>query len=209
LAVVLAAGVSAARLTPRDDAKQDPSFAAFRRRLLEAVRKRDRGYLLKIVDPKIRVNFGEGGGAREFARQWKLDTSDSPVWKTLEDVLSHGGTFTGKGSDRNFAAPYTYSAFPESLDAFEHYCVITPDAPLRAKADEKAQVVARLRYEIVRQAPPPRGAKPTSPGWVYVSTASGRRGYVARRLVRSPIDYRALFQKREGTWRLTALVAGD
>jgi hypothetical protein len=209
LAVALTSSVLAAKLPPRDEARQDPSFLAFRQRLQEAVRKRDRAYLLKVIDPKIRVNFGEGGGAKEFAHQWKLDSNGSLLWKTLEEVLALGGTFSGTGREREFAAPYTYSAFPEKLDAFEHYCVTAPDVPLRAKPDVRARIIARLNYEIVRQATLPRGVKPPGATWLYVATAAGKRGYVARQQVRSPVDYRAFFSKRDGTWRMTALVAGD
>jgi hypothetical protein len=209
LAALLAGGAAAAQLRPRDDAPKDPSFLTFRRKLLEAVRKRDRAFVRKILDHKIRVSFGEGGGKEEFARQWKLASGTSPLWKTLFEVLSLGGTFSGQGKDRLFAAPYTYSAFPESLDAFQHFCVIAPNVPLRAKPGEQERVVARLNYDIVRQVAPPRSTKPTSSGWVYVATAAGKRGYIARRYVRSPIDYRALFARRNGEWRMTALVAGD
>lgn len=209
LAVALTSGVLAAKLPPRDEARQDPSFLAFRQRLREAVRKKDRAYLLKVIDPQIRVNFGEGGGAKEFAHQWKLESNSSLLWKTLEEVLALGGTFSGAGREREFAAPYTYSAFPEKLDAFEHFCVTAPDVPLRAKAEARARIVTRLNYEIVRQAAVPRGVKPPGAAWLYVSTAAGKRGFVARQQVRSPVDYRAFFSKRNGAWRMTALVAGD
>lgn len=209
LIIVLASGASAAQLRPRDEARSDPSFFEFRQRLIAAVRKRDRSYVLTILDPKIRVNFGEGGGAAEFARQWKLSSTASPLWKTLGEVLSMGGTFSGTGSNRQFAAPYTYSAFPDTLDAFEHFCVIAPNVPLRAKPDDHSRVIARLDYDIVRLAAPPRDAKALAGPWLQVATAKGKHGYVARRFLRSPIDYRALFQKRNGAWRMTALVAGD
>jgi len=205
----LTGSAAAEQLLPRDDARQDPSFFSFRRQLIAAVRKRDRKFILKIVDPKIRINFGEGGGADEFARQWKLRSDNSPLWKILAEVLSLGGTFTGRGSERMFAAPYTYAAFPESLDAFEYYCVTSKNVPLRAKPDERARIIAGLSYDLVRQAPLPRGAKTPGPEWVHVSTSGGKRGFVARRFVRSPVDYRALFQKRNGAWRMTALIAGD
>lgn len=209
LTVLLAGSASAAQLRPRDDARLDPSFLAFRKQLLQAIKKRDRRALLKAVDPKIRVNFGEDGGAEEFARQWKLNSNASPVWKTLEEVLRLGGSFTDKGAARSFAAPYTYSTFPERLDAFEHFCVLGSNVALRAKPDARARIVARLNYDLVRQAALPKGVKTPGSGWLHVVTGAGKQGFVARDAVRSPVDYRALFAKRDGVWRMTALVAGD
>jgi hypothetical protein len=37
----------------------------------------------------------------------------------------------------------------------------------------------------------------------------GKTGYVTSRLVRSPIDYRAMFNKIGGRWQMTFFAAGD
>jgi hypothetical protein len=42
-----------------------------------------------------------------------------------------------------------------------------------------------------------------------VRLPSGVRGFVASQFVRRPIDYRAIFHKTNGQWRLSAFVAGD
>jgi hypothetical protein len=37
----------------------------------------------------------------------------------------------------------------------------------------------------------------------------GKKGFVKAEFVRSPIDYRAIFEKKGRNWKLTAFVAGD
>lgn len=209
LAVLLANTANAERLYPRDEARQDRSFLAFRRQLMTAVRKKDREYLLRVLDPKILVNFGGGQGIGAFQEEWNLKSPGTPIWDTLADVLTHGGEFYQEGSVRGFAAPYTSSAFPDELDAFEYLCVIGANIPLRSQPDERAPIVTRLSYDLVRLANPAAGFGPTEKPWVQVTTDSGRRGYLPRRWVRSPIGYRATFEKRGGRWQMTTFVAGD
>ena len=45
--------------------------------------------------------------------------------------------------------------------------------------------------------------------WTAVALRDGRRGYVHSRYVRSPIDYRAYFRKKDGRWWMVMLLAGD
>jgi hypothetical protein len=45
--------------------------------------------------------------------------------------------------------------------------------------------------------------------WIAVSLANGLKGYIGEEYIRSPIGYRAIFEKKDGRWMLTALVAGD
>jgi hypothetical protein len=42
-----------------------------------------------------------------------------------------------------------------------------------------------------------------------VVTPNGRRGYVRRRFLWNPVDYRVGFKKVGGKWRMDALTAGD
>jgi hypothetical protein len=44
---------------------------------------------------------------------------------------------------------------------------------------------------------------------VRVKLAGGQQGYIASAYVRSPLDYRIVFEKRQGRWLITTLVAGD
>lgn len=182
-----------------DEASQDPSFVAYRDRLIAAVRARDTKAVLELSDPAIRTSFGDTGGHADLARRLEKPGH----FQELEAILTLGGTFRGEGAQRSFWAPYVYSTFPDEHDAFEHVAVISDDAPLREQPSPDARVIATLSRDIVA------GNVGERTDWMQVRTADGKTGYVESRHVRSPIDYRAGFMKTDAGWRMNVLVAGD
>lgn len=192
--------VTGPKLAFIDEGAKDPEFAAFRQQLIDAVKRRDKDAVLQLADPKIRTSFGGTGGRADLGK--RLD-QDPKLWQQVESILALGGTFRDGGGRRAFWAPYVYSAFPEDQDAFTTFAVIDDAAPLRETPSEDARVVATLSRDIVT------GHPGQSVDWLEVQTADGRKGWVERKYVRSPIDYRAGFGKTEQGWRMDALVAGD
>lgn len=202
--LTMPAAISGApQLQPVDEAAKDPSFVAFRTSLLAALEKRDKNALLALIARDIRTDFGGGGGRRAFITHWKLNEELSPVWEQLPPVVRLGGKFTGA---RTFWAPYVYSAWPEDVDSFEHVAAVRDDVIVR----DGVNPIARLDHHIVRiaQDDPVRGGN-RSASRRKVVLPDKREGWVAADEVRSPVDYRAAFDKRNGVWRMTALVAGD
>ncbi len=65
---------------PVDEGKKDKSFSAFRDKLIEAVKKRDKKYLLSILDPNIKSSFGGDDGIKDFKTMWKIDSSKTKLW---------------------------------------------------------------------------------------------------------------------------------
>lgn len=185
------------RLCPVDEAASDPTFAAFREQLRDAVQRRDEAKLLELVDPKIRTSFGDGGGIDAFKK--------SLPWNELGKVLPLGGSFRGEGNDRSFWAPYVYANWPESIDAFEHVAAIRADVPVRASAATDAATVATVSWDLLRIVLNAGNNRE----WTRVKTADGHEGWVSAADVHSPIGYRAGFMKRDGQWRMNAFVAGD
>jgi hypothetical protein len=195
--------VEGPELRPVDEASMDPSLVEFRRLLLEAIRRRDRSMLEAAIHPNIRTSFGNGGGIAEFREKW----SDDEIWQVLEAVLKNGGTWQ-KGSDvPRFWAPYVYSAWPDSEDAFESLAVIADNIPLRQAADPKSNVIGILRWDIVKRTGSQSPQSAAAP-FTKVRTADGREGWVETKYLRSPIDYRAGLVKTD-SWKIDALVAGD
>jgi hypothetical protein len=188
--------VNGPKLAFIDEASKDPSFAAYREQLVAAVRARDAKTLLALSNPKIRTSFGSDGGAVELKRVLKED-----LWRELEQILGLGGTFR----EGMFWAPYVYSAWPESHDAFETLAVVADDVPLRASPDANAPAIATLSRDLVTRASEPR----QDGAWEKIATADGKSGFVESKFVRSPVDYRAGFVKTPNGWRMNALVAGD
>ena len=202
LLAVLAGSVDAqVVLTPVDEAAMQPDFFSFRAQLATAVARRDAAAVLAAVDERVRTGFGGDDGRAAFERQWLPDRPDSRLWEALGAVLALGGSFTGT---QQFSAPYVYSRWPEDLDAFEHVAVIASDVRLRAAPRADATVIGRASFLVLELAGP-AGAD----GWFPVRTPDGRAGYVAHALARSPLDYRAIFERRDGRWQLVAFVSGD
>jgi len=186
---------------PVDEADLDLSLLRFRNSLVDIVKRRDTPALLAILDPEITNSFGGTGGVPEFEEQWEIFNRKSDVWKVLGSILSMGGAFV---SENEFCAPYVSARFPSDLDGFEWAAIVAADVPLLAEAREEAVVIARLSYALVRTSPERR-----SGDWVMVDVEEVGTGYVRGSLVRSPIDWRAYFSKRENRWVMSALVAGD
>jgi hypothetical protein len=199
---------------PVDQADSNPSFAAFRTNLIAAVKRKDAKYVLSIVDPKIRINFGDGGGIIQFKKEWKNLSPTSAFWGEFLPVVSNGGMFSKEAYEKDgmFWAPYTFDAFPPELDATEYSAIFGKDVNLRSAARTDAPIVTTLSYNIVKidrdsSIPVPR--EEGSYLWYKVETLGGLKGFVKAEYVRSPIDYRACFEKKRGKWVMTAFVAGD
>lgn len=194
----------ARKLPPVDEAAKDPSFFVFRSRLIEAVAARDTGHLLGILSPTILNSFGGSGGIEEFKQQWKPEAKNSELWPELARILSLGGKFAEDGS---FAAPYIYATWPEDDDAFDFGAIVGGNVRVREKPDANSAVLARLSFEMVNVLEFASDRGPDS--WAKVKLADGRTGFVSARFVGHAMDRRAIFEKQNGEWRLTALVAGD
>jgi hypothetical protein len=188
--------VTGPKLAFVDEAAKDPSFASYRDQLLAAVRARDAKTVLALSDPNIRTSFGGDGGRAALEQALKEE-----VWAELEQILSLGGSFR----EGMFWAPYVYSAWPESQDAFETLAVIGDDVPLRESADASAPAIATLSRDLVTRASPPGEGG----AWTKVKTADGKTGFVESKSLRSPVGYRAGFFKTKDGWRMNAWVAGD
>jgi hypothetical protein len=196
------AAPSVPQLLPVDEAPRRPDFLAFRQELQAIVERRDVPALLKVLDPNIKVSFGGGDGIDGFKKKWKLDSNQSDVWNELGWVLAHGGTFEETDA---FRAPYVYSRWPEKFDPFEHVAVVGSQVRIRSAAAKDAPIIETLTYAIVQL-----DLESDSQGqWTAIKLTNGRAGFVASQLLRSPVDYRAFFNRVDGRWRMTAFVAGD
>ena len=189
-------------LAPVDEALSHPSFFSFRAQLQRAIAAHDTEALLAVVDPHIKNSFGGNDGIDEFKTMWELGTPGSRVWKELGAVLALGGTFADPDT---FVAPYVFSRWPESFDAFEHVAAIGSGIRVRAQPAADAETIGSVSFAILRLAP---GAASGDESWTAV-LLDGRTGYIASRLVRSPVAFRAFFSDVSGQWRLVMFLAGD
>jgi hypothetical protein len=184
--------VSGPKLMPVDEAPRDPTLVSFRNTVIDAIQHQDAKTIADSVDPKIRTSFGDDKGGRN------LNLS------ALEHVLALGGTFQKESDVPRFWAPYVYSAWPESHDAFSESAVIAADVPLHQSNDPASPSVATLQYDIVNVLDTDAGASMR-----HVRTADKREGWVESQFLRSSVDYRAALVKRDGRWKIETFVAGD
>jgi len=189
-------------LQPVDEAGSHPDFLEFRTRLQAIVERQDTGALLEILHPDIRASFGSDHGIAAFRAMWNLDAPDSELWKQLGTVLSLGGTFDGGG---DFTAPYTFSRWPNDVDAFESVAVLGMNVRVRGEPQPNGPVVGSVSYALL---PLDDGPPDPSAEWTAIRF-DGRKAYIASRYVRSPIDYRARFTRTDGRWRMVMFLAGD
>ena len=188
-------------LRPVDEAARKSDFAEFRRRLQDAVARKDEAAILAVVDPKVRISFDDPVSTQTFKTQ-VIDHPDQDFWREFGTILRLGGRFL---EDDTFGAPYTYSAWPDAFDSFECLAITGSRVRVRAAPRLDGQVLTVLDYAIVTSN---RGSVET-PGWTGVQLPDGRTGFVSAQFVRSPVDHRALFQFHDGRWWLMAYVAGD
>jgi hypothetical protein len=194
-----------APVLPVDEAPRNPEFFVFRARLQAALAKQDTTELLRILAPDVLNSLGGDGGREEFRRTWELAQPDrSQLWAALGVVLALGGRFQG---DTAFYAPYTFEGTPG--DGFETLAVLGRNVLVRAAPNSTSAVIDTLSFEAVTRWRETQTGSAAPPEWVPVRTSKARMGWVLGRYLRSPIDYRAGFVRRQGHWWLRTFVAGD
>ena len=160
------------------------------------------------MSPTISYSFGDDDGRKGFIKNWELSGAkavDSELWQTLEKTMALGGTFQKSGA--RFEAPYVFSKWPENLDSFENVAIIAVDVNIRARPSTSSPVLYVATYEILSTWV---NEGQMVEGWTAVNTPNGQKGYVKSEYARSPIDYRAGFEKRpNGQWIMTFFIAGD
>ncbi|HBR55966.1 MAG TPA: hypothetical protein DEA22_00595 [Blastocatellia bacterium] len=199
-------------LMPKDEAARDKSFAPFRSKLIDAVKRRDAKFILSILDADIKNSFGGNDGIEEFKEYWQIESANSKFWGEFLPVIGNGGHFQaeGEGGLPIFTAPYSFTGFPDDLDAFEHSVIFGSRVNLRKAPNLTSPIVGKLSYNIVRVTNTiPLSDDAESPDWYEIETLGRLRGFVKAEYVRSPIDYRAGFQKKSGVWKMIFFIAGD
>ncbi len=197
---------------PVDEAKQDASFYAFRTRLIAAAEKHDAKFINSVLDPKIQLSFGGHAGLKDFKEMWAIEKPNSKFWDEFLPVIKNGGSFFKEGKTKIFYAPYTFNSFPSDLDGFEHFAIFGNNVNLRERPDAGSNIVDRLSYNVVKienEATVMKPGNSDEADWYKVATLGGKTGYVKAEYVRSPIDYRAGFEKKRGQWKMVTFIAGD
>ena len=201
------------KVIPTDQAEVNPDFFQFRQKLRQALEKKDLDFVLSHLDENAKLTFGGRAGQKDFLKIWNLEKNPekSEMWQTFLDVIDLGGKF--QDQERNsFVAPYTFLA-EEVEDSFESLIVIGENVTVRKTASVKGPVLGFLSYDVVKRVyesnPPQETINGETHPWMKIETKEGVVGYVYGKYIRSPIDYRANFVKKDGKWKIIFFIAGD
>lgn len=207
---VLPAGAQVMALPPADEGAADPSWASFKKRLLEALDKRDTKFVLGILDKNLRNSVDGTRGIAEFKKLWDFDAEDSSLWRELKAALFLGGAYRKleKGL-AEFCAPYVLPKWPDDIDPHTHGAIIAKDVLAKSGPSSASATLHTLAYDIVGVADWDVADEVTDvkQRWVKIKIKDGE-GFVPEEQIRSPIEHTACFVKTAGGWRLTALGAG-
>lgn len=208
LALWLPIGLAAAapaKLIPVDEAARDPQLAELIARLVKACDEKNFKPFEEALSPNAIASFGGDEGVQGFRDAYGVDDPNSPFFTNFKTALTVGGAFIGK---TDFAAPYVYANWPEDKDSFGFTAAIGAKTNLYAQPKEDAKVVADVTHQILEVIETDPADSTTPDGWIRVKSGK-KSGYVKAAETRSPLDYRAVFQKTENRWWLGAFVAGD
>ena len=207
-----------------DEAWRDPRLVLARHDVLGAALRRDTSALRPLLGDRFLWSFG-GGDVEDFL-QHLVGAPDT--WQEMVDVLSLGGRLSPDGA--GFTAPFWWddrscvdasrterttadtTADQEgsefSCDGFEVLIVLGIDVRVRQTPGGTPIDAVSLGYVSNDRAR--RETRAGGENWTPVILPSGQRGWIATRLLRSPIGWRAGFTKgTDGKWKMTMFVAGD
>lgn len=198
------------KLDPVDEAMKDASWMGFKRRLLGALEKRDRKFVLGILDRGVRSGLEGGRGVAEFRKRWELDSDSSPLWQELTAALVLPGAYhrIEKGP-LELCVPYVSVRWPQDVDAFRGGAIIAKEALVKAAPSSASGTIAVLSHHIVEVTDWEIAdqAADSKQKWVKIRVQAGE-GYVPEEQIRSPIEHTACFLKSEKGWRLTGFGPG-
>lgn len=198
------------KLMPVDEAANDPSWISFRNRLLEALQKLDRKYLLTVIDRNVRNPLDSPRGIAAFRKQWDFEADDSPLWRELPGALFLGSAWLKpEKGPRQLCAPYLAAKWPDDVDPFDYGAVTAREALAKAEPSSDSNTVGTLSYDIVRVTDweVADRAPDVKQKWVKIRV-NDKEAFVPEEQIRSPIEHRACFIKTESGWRMVAFVVG-
>lgn len=194
------------RIEPHDEALTDASWAAFRARLLTAIEKRDRPFVLGVLDPQIRNGSDAPRGIAEFRKQWEFDADNGVFWRMLPSALSVGSAYLERRNrPRELCAPYVLAKWPATVDPSVYGVISARDTMVKAGPSWNTDTLTRLSYEIVRVTD--WEVPDLDPGfkqnWTRIRLLKEGTGFVPEEQIRSPVEHSVCFIRSARGWRMT------
>ena len=199
------------KLLPPNVEIKDPVLNEFISNLKNAVKNKDKEYIIGILSSDVLVSFGGNGGVEEFKTHWDWSSDDSSFWITMDKLLQLGGEkYKGDGL---YSIPYVSSNWPgdEKYSVFEHMAITGSNVNVRINPELKtSEVVGKFSYDIVKVDYEKTMRIFDETIWYYTESLDGKlKGYVYWDYIWSPVGYRATFEFIDSEWKMTVFVGGD
>lgn len=199
---------------PRDECRELPRAAEFRRELSGAIAARDAEALVALAAEDIKLDFGGGSGKAELRR--RLTAEDGELWERLAPLTQLGCAVNSQGG---MTLPW-YFEHATPADPYAAFIVTGENVPVHEAPDSAAPVIRRLSWDVVEafgQATvedPFRQVRLPAAGQGETIAVAKKAdedidGFIAQEHLRSLIDYRLIAASRNNRWRIISLVAGD
>jgi hypothetical protein len=185
---------------PADECARLPGAEDFRAALARAVLAKDADAVAALALPTVRLGFG-GDDGRERFRQ-RLANPDGKLMADLRELLKLGCAADAQGG---LTMPWYFAQDMGDADSYAAMLVTGVDIPLLPVADAKSAAQDRLSWELVTL----DGGLQPDKAFQRVTTAGGHKGYIATDRLRSLLALRVLAVRKDGEWRISAVVAGD
>lgn len=192
-----------AAVKPNNDVTDSSSFGKFLKDYRKALEERDEAYVKAHTHPNVKISFGGHSGWDGLVSYWKLDEGNEGFYKMMKTTLSYGAVDTSGGLGNAYSAPYMFTDFPDSYDAFQFSVVTGSDVNLRSRPTTDSEVLGQATYEVLKI------LEEEKDGWVKVQLPDGTRAYIYGKYIWSPVYYRAGFTRVDDTWLLEFFVKGD
>jgi hypothetical protein len=193
------------QLFPKDDSALDLSYLQFIGQLKSAIQNRDIEKMVSLAHPEIMLGHGGSGGQDDFKVLLSSPTSADDYWQTLKNLIELGGI---KKSNDVFCLPYIscLNVVPLNANIYGTFVVTQPNIAPHARPSDLSAVLKVLHYDVVELVEPFFIEKDT---FARVRLYDGHTGYIDRKALRSPLDFRMEVIKHADQWQIKSFFGGD
>lgn len=202
----------------------DAAFQNFRKNLVDAVGRKDRAALAKLIVGKgffwVRDNDladDSKSGIDNLAKAVDLDNPNGDGWITLADATAnasanelpqHPGIFCSPGPPRFEPQAFGTLLQDTDTDPTDWAYPARDGVEARAAAQPDAQATEKLGMTFVRVLPDSPSAEPGAPSFLHVALPSGKTGFVSSQALVTLDHDLICYTKESGNWKITGYVGG-
>lgn len=187
-------------MAPRDDCGKPDGADAFRKRMADALVRKDAAAFAALADENVKLGFGGDDGRARL--QAKLTGGNQEYFAELYKTMSLGCAIDERGA---IIMPWHFAHGRDVDDPYMSMLVTGENVPVHGAAKPDGKPLETISWDVVTLA---NGLKPTD-DFQQIGTRDGKRGYIATEQLLSLLGTRILAERGPKGWRITAIVAGD